>query len=51
MAAAQEGRVREVWKLLERVLKEFEGPGGGPRVGGGRFIRGGMIIKYIRVCR
>ena len=28
MAAAQEGPGKEVWKLLEQVLKEFEGPGG-----------------------
>ena len=50
MAAAQEDRARRVWKLLERVPSEFEGPGrGGPRVGG-RFIKGGgMIIKYIIV--
>ena len=33
---------------LEPVLKEFEGPGDGPRVGGGRFIKEEMITKYIR---
>ena len=50
MAATQEGRGREVWKFLERVLSEFEGPGGGPRVGGYGLLRGrGTINKALGV--
>ena len=32
-----------VWKLLETVLREFESPGGGPRVGGHGQLKGGTI--------
>ena len=41
LAAAEEGRVRGVGKLLERVVKECEGPGEGSEGGGGRLIKGG----------
>ena len=39
MAAAQEGRVGGVWKLLEQVSNKFEGPGEGARVDGVRLIK------------
>ena len=35
----------EVWKLLEQVLTEFEGPGRGPRVGGVWLIKTGGSIN------